>query len=350
MSVQQNLNHNSKIKVLVVDDSASIRKLLTEIITSDSELLLVGAAEDAFEAKEMVNIHQPDVITLDVEMPKVDGLRFLEVLMRARPTPVVMISTLTKANADVTLRALELGAVDYIAKPIIAQEEVFKKYCKTILRKIKMAATANVSNTRAASSVIHPVTTNASGKKIVAIGASTGGTEAIKRVLACLPSDNFAVLIVQHMPPGFTTTFANRLNSISGFTVTEAKGNENVLPGYAYLAPGDQHLSVVRRGSQLVTRLTADEKVSGHRPSVDVLFESVALSVNDKAVGVILTGMGKDGATGLLSMREAGAYTVAQDEDSCVVFGMPKEAIKQNAVVTVAKLDEIANTVVTNLT
>ncbi|WCN12490.1 chemotaxis-specific protein-glutamate methyltransferase CheB [Marinomonas mediterranea] len=344
-----NPSNNTKIKVLVVDDSASIRSLLSDIIERDSELILVAAAADAFEAKEMVNVHKPDVITLDIEMPKVDGLRFLEVLMKARPTPVVMISTLTKANADVTLRALELGAVDYIAKPVIAQEELFKKYCNTILRKIKVAAKANVLNASKALSHVSRLNTAASAKRIVAIGASTGGTEAIKRVLASLPPDNFAVLITQHMPPGFTTTFAERLNSISGFTVTEAKGNENVLPGNAYLAPGDQHLSVIRRGSQLVTRLSSTDKVSGHRPSVDVLFDSVASEVQDKAIGVILTGMGRDGADGLLSMRSTGAFTVAQDEASCVVFGMPKEAVKQNAAVTVVSLDEIANVIVNNL-
>ncbi len=339
---------NSKIKVLIVDDSELIRTILTEVISSDPSLQVVGAACDAFEARTMVNELKPDVITLDVEMPKVDGLRFLEVLMKARPTPVIMISTLTQVNADTTLRALELGAVDYVAKPSINESRLFKQYAQTIIRKVKQAAACRVipavpdtaKPTRSA-----PIKAN----RVLAIGASTGGTEAIRSVMQQIPPENFAVVIVQHMPAGFTTTYAERLNRTTGFHVIEAKGGEVVKPGTAYLAPGDYHLKVIRKGNQLVTQVFKDEKVSGHRPSVDVLFDSVADEVGKHALATLLTGMGKDGAMGLKNIHDKGAITVAQDEETCVVFGMPKEAISLGAVTKVAPLNKVGEALIASL-
>ena len=339
---------NAKIKVLIVDDSELIRKILTEVISADPSLQVVGAACDAFEARSMVNDLKPDVITLDVEMPKVDGLRFLEVLMKARPTPVIMISTLTRANADTTLRALELGAIDYVAKPTINESRLFQQYSHTIIRKIKQAAACRVvpavaNATKATSSAL------LKANRVLAIGASTGGTEAIRRVMQQLPPENFAVVIVQHMPAGFTTTYAERLNRTTGFKVVEAKGGEVVKPGTAYLAPGDYHLKVVRKGNQLLTEVFKAEKVSGHRPSVDVLFDSIADEVGKHALATLLTGMGKDGATGLKRIHDTGAYTVAQDEESCVVFGMPREAISLGAVTKVAPLHKVGEALITSM-
>lgn len=331
------------IKVLIVDDSALIRSLLSEIIRSEPEFVLVGAAPDAYLAKDLVNQYQPDVITLDVEMPKVDGLTFLDRLMKARPTPVVMISTLTERGADVTLRALELGAVDFIAKPRIDVAAGIESYRQEIISKIKNAAQAKVGN-RPVSSV-KPVKTNHGfnvSEKILAIGASTGGTEAIKTLLLALPLDCPGVLITQHMPAGFTKTFAERLNKLCPHTVKEAEENDRVLPGHIYIAPGSLHLELVRSGADFRLKLTDHDKVSGHKPSVDVLFRSVARAAGPNAVAAILTGMGKDGALGIQEIHNAGGYTIAQDEESCVVFGMPKEAINTGAVDKVCSLSDIA--------
>ncbi|TPE51548.1 chemotaxis response regulator protein-glutamate methylesterase [Maribrevibacterium harenarium] len=327
------------IRVLVVDDSELIRRILTELLNSDPTIRVVGVARDAFEAKELVTKLQPDVITLDVEMPEVDGIRFLEVLMKARPTPVIMISTLTKANADVTLKALELGAVDYIAKPVIDEISVFNRYASTVIRKVKMAAESHVSNRIG---IKHqPSVASIHANRVLAIGASTGGTEAIKAVLQQLPAKNFAVVMTQHMPAGFTTTYAARLDRITDFTVIEAQGGELIKPGHAYLAPGNLHMRVVRKGNQLYTDVFDGEKVSGHRPSVDVLFDSVAKELGKQSLATLLTGMGRDGADGLKRIHDAGGYTIAQDQASCVVFGMPREAIRLGAASAVVDLDSI---------
>lgn len=336
------------IRVLVVDDSELIRRLLTEVLNSDPEITVVGAAEDAFEAKKLVTQLSPDVITLDVEMPDVDGIRFLEVLMKAKPTPVIMISTLTRSKADVTLRALELGAVDYIAKPVIDDISMFHRYSLTIINKVKMAARSRVA-APVENRVIKRSQSSVAANRVIAIGASTGGTEAIKDVLQQLPVGNFAVVIAQHMPAGFTATYAERLNRSTGFQVIEAKGGELLKPGVAYLAPGGLHLRVVRRGSQLYTDVFDGEKVSGHRPSVDVLFDSVASEIGKYALAALLTGMGKDGADGLKKIRQAGGYTVAQDEKSCVVFGMPRKAIEIGAVCKVSPLDDVADALLEGL-
>jgi two-component system chemotaxis response regulator CheB len=337
------------IKVLVVDDSALIRSLLGTIIKAEKDMLLVGAAPDAYAARELINQFSPDVITLDIEMPKVDGLTFLEKLMKARPTPVVMISTLTEQGADATLRALELGAIDFIAKPKLDIAQGIEQYRVLILEKIRMAATAKVKKTEKAK-INNQLTMGFTGtEKIIAVGASTGGTEAIKDFLVQLPVNSPAVVITQHMPPGFTTSFAKRLDSLCRLKVQEVVGGERILPGNAYLAPGNYHLSIKRSGADYIAQLLDSERVSGHKPSVDVMFQSLSSCAAKNTVAVILTGMGKDGAAGMYNLHQNGAYTFAQDEASCVVFGMPKEAINLGGVDEVLPLNDLAAAVVKRL-
>jgi two-component system chemotaxis response regulator CheB len=337
------------IKVLVVDDSALIRSLLGTIIKAEKDLLLVGTAPDAYAARELINQFSPDVITLDIEMPKVDGLTFLEKLMKARPTPVVMISTLTEQGADATLRALELGAIDFIAKPKLDIAQGIEQYRVLILEKIRMAATAKVKKTEKAR-INSQLTMGFTGtEKIIAVGASTGGTEAIKDFLVQLPVNSPAVVITQHMPPGFTTSFAKRLDSLCRLKVQEVVGGERILPGNAYLAPGNYHLSIKRSGADYIAQLLDSERVSGHKPSVDVMFQSLSNCAAKNTVAVILTGMGKDGAAGMYNLHQNGAYTFAQDEASCVVFGMPKEAINLGGIDEVLPLNDIAAAVVKRL-
>jgi two-component system, chemotaxis family, protein-glutamate methylesterase/glutaminase len=337
------------IKVLVVDDSALIRSLLSTIIKSEKDMVLIGPAQDAYVARDLVNRYEPDVITLDIEMPKVDGLTFLEKLMKARPTPVVMISTLTEQGAGATMRALELGAIDYIAKPKLDVAQGIEEYRSLILEKIRTAAGAKV---KPAKTNIHSekLVLNYSGtEKIIAVGASTGGTEAIKEFLMQLPANSPAVVITQHMPPGFTTSFAKRLDELCKINVHEAKGGERILPGNAYLAPGNFHLSIERSGADYRTRLLDTARVSGHKPSVDVMFSSLAKCAAQNTLAVIMTGMGRDGAEGMLSLYSNGAYTLAQDEASCVVFGMPKEAINLGGVSKILHLTQLAPAVIQHL-
>ena len=337
------------IKVLVVDDSALVRSLLAEIIRAAPGLQLVGAAPDAYVARDMVNQFAPDVITLDIEMPRMDGLSFLQKLMRARPTPVVMISTLTQQGAEATLRALELGAVDFVAKPKLDVSSGIRAYSELIVEKIRMAATAKVrplASATAAPQVLEKLSQPALGslrgtEKIIAIGASTGGTEAIKDLLMQLPAAMPGIVITQHMPAGFTRTFAERLHKSTRLYVAEAKGGERILPGHAFVAPGGHHLTLVRSGADYVTRLSDAEPVHRHRPAVDVMMQSVAQVGGANVIGVLLTGMGKDGALGMQAIRAQGGYTLAQDENSCVVFGMPREAIALGAVDQVVALDEM---------
>ncbi|TPV59068.1 chemotaxis response regulator protein-glutamate methylesterase [Aestuariibacter sp. GS-14] len=330
------------ISVLVVDDSALIRSLMTQIISSHPQLRLVGTAPDAYVAKEMVKKFNPDVITLDIEMPKVDGLTFLDRLMKAKPTPVVMISTLTEKGADATMLALELGAIDFIPKPKIDVQAKFMAFQETVTSKIIAAASAKVAKRVLNQSVTQTQLSYTGTELIVGVGASTGGTEAIKDLLIRLPASFPAIVMTQHMPPGFTSSFAKRLNSMCALTVKEAQHNERLLPGHAYLAPGDRHLSVIKYGADFRTQLTDGERVSGHKPSVDVLFQSLADNVGNNAFGVILTGMGKDGADGMLAMHNKGSVTFAQDEASCVVYGMPKEAVKRGAVDQTLSIPDIA--------
>ena len=335
---------SARIKVLCVDDSALIRDLLSEIINQQPDMEVVAVAPDPLVARDLIKQHNPDVLTLDVEMPRMDGLDFLERLMRLRPMPVLMVSSLTQAGSEVTLRALELGALDFLAKPSMGIRSGMMEYGELIAEKIRAAARSRPRQVRQKDRPT-PQTLKApmmSSEKLLIIGASTGGTEAIRHVLEPLPSNAPAILITQHMPGGFTRSFAERLDKLCQIRVKEAHDGERVLPGHAYIAPGDQHLKLARSGANYVVRLDSGPPVNRHRPSVDVLFESAAQQAGRNAIGVLLTGMGKDGAAGLLAMRNAGAATVAQDEDSCVVFGMPREAIALGAADEVLPLDAIA--------
>ena len=340
-----------KTKVLIVDDSALIRSVLREIISDQPDMEVVGVAPDPLVARELIRQTNPDVLTLDVEMPKMDGLDFLERLMRLRPMPVVMVSSLTERGSETTLRALELGAVDFVAKPKISIQSGMRDYADLIADKLRTASRARVSARQRqvdAGEGVDPARTTSllrtpfgSSEKLIIIGASTGGTEAIREFLQHMPSDCPGILIVQHMPEGFTRSFAQRLDSLCRITVREAVHGERVLPGHAYLAPGHSHLLLARSGANYVTALDQGPPVNRHRPSVDVLFESAAVNAGRNALGVILTGMGKDGAAGMLKMREAGAFNVAQDEASCVVYGMPREAVAVGAVHEVAPLAQL---------
>ena len=341
-----------KTRVLVVDDSALIRSLLAEIINRTSDLHCVGAATDPLVAREMIRALNPDVLTLDVEMPRMDGIDFLTQLMRLRPMPVVMVSTLTERGADVTLRALDLGAIDFVAKPKIGLTDGIQALAQDITDKIRIAARARVRRAPSAGSIAGgapareaaaPASVGRlSTEKIIFIGASTGGTEATKELLMGLPADAPAVLITQHMPPGFTTSYAARLNSLCRIAVKEASDRERILPGHAYIAPGGRHLAVERSGANYLARVFDGDPVNRHRPSVEVLFKSAARVVGPNALGVMLTGMGADGATAMREMRDAGSYNLVQDEASCVVFGMPREAIAAGAANEVLPLARIA--------
>ena len=340
------------IKVVIVDDSALIRSILTEIINSQPGLEVVGAAPNPLVARELIKQTNPDVLTLDVEMPKMDGLDFLERLMRWRPMPVVMISSLTERGSEITMRALELGAVDFVTKPKLSIADGMREFAELIADKLRAAAQARVVRKAPAPgnaslpSLDNPLI---SSEKLIIIGASTGGTEAVKSFLMQMPSDAPGILITQHMPPGFTRSFAKRLDTLCKITVSEAQGDERILPGHAFIAPGDSHLLLARSGANYVTKLDQGPPVNRHRPSVDVLFDSAARTAGKNCVGVILTGMGKDGAVGMLRMREAGAFNFAQDEASCVVFGMPKEAIAVGGVHEIAPLSDLPGIVLEHL-
>lgn len=347
-----------KIKVLVIDDSALIRSLLTEMINQQTDMEVVGAAPDPIVAREMIKQLNPDVLTLDVEMPKMDGLDFLEKLMRLRPMPVLMVSTLTEKGSEITMRALELGATDFVTKPKSGISDGMREYTDLITDKIRIASKASVASLQRTakqgqekqatpSMLKNPLI---SSEKLLIIGASTGGTEAIKSFLLQMPSDCPGILITQHMPAGFTKSFADRLNTICKIAVSEAVDGERILPGHAYIAPGDHHLLLGRSGANYVVKLSDAAPVSRHKPSVDVLFDSAAGTAGKNAIGVILTGMGKDGAAGMAKMKQAGTYNFAQDEDSCVVFGMPKEAIAHGGVDEVLPLKDLPKAVFSQLT
>jgi len=344
-----------KIKVLIVDDSALVRRLLTEILQSDSSFDVVGTASDPYVAREKIKKLNPDVITLDVEMPRMDGITFLENLMRLRPMPVVMVSSLTQHGAEVTLRALELGAIDFVAKPRIDVAGGLGGYSDEIISKVRTAARARVGAIRSANMTAAPkfsadaVLPQASAgrrmlkttERIIAIGASTGGTEALRELLVALPPDAPGIVISQHIPAAFSGPFAQRLDQAAAMSVCEAQDGQYILPGHAYVAPGDRHLIIERDGARYRCRLNDGSPVNRHRPSVDVMFRSVAQHVGLNAMGVILTGMGDDGARGLKEMQEAGARTIAQDEASSVVWGMPGSAVKLGAADQVLSLRNI---------
>ncbi len=347
----------NKIKVLIVDDSALIRSMLTEILQSDDGIQVVGTANDPYHAREKIKKLNPDVLTLDVEMPKMDGVTFLRNLMRLRPMPVVMISSLTDKGADITLQALEAGAIDFVSKPKIDVAHTFENYSEEIIEKVKTAAMAKVQ-VRVSSKKIPEVKEKYTADKIIAkqksslhfkttdqliaIGASTGGTEALRDVITALPASAPGVVITQHIPAAFSAPFAERLNKHSKMTVCEATDKQQILPGHVYVAPGDRHLAVERSGARFICRLIEGEPVNRHIPAVDVMFRSVAQNVGANAIGVILTGMGADGAVGLKEMQETGSATIAQDERSSVVWGMPGEAVKLEAADDILPLNSIA--------
>jgi two-component system chemotaxis response regulator CheB len=340
-----------KTRVLVIDDSALIRSLLSEIINRQPDMMVAGTAPDPLVAREMIRALNPDVITLDVEMPKMDGLDFLERLMRLRPMPVVMVSTLTERGSDTTMRALELGAVDFVAKPKVDIKDGVTGLGDEICDRIRAAALAKVRRpdpdraARPRAAIAGLSDKRMSTEKLIIIGASTGGTEALREFLVELPADAPGVLITQHMPAGFTRSFAQRLDSLCRITVSEAVQGERVLPGHAYIAPGAMHMAVKRSGANYIVALSDAPPVNRHRPSVEVLFRSAAECVGPNAIGVMLTGMGKDGANAMLEMKQAGSYNFAQDEASCVVFGMPKEAIAVGAVDETVPLRDMARRV-----
>jgi len=360
-----------KIRVLIIDDSALVRKLLTEILNSDPAIEVVGAAMDPHIARQKIKDLNPDVLTLDVEMPRMDGLSFLRQLMRLRPMPVLMISSLTEEGAETTLEALALGAVDFIGKPKADLAHQLQEYSAEIIEKVKNAAGVKVQarvhkpdakteakkrdgadeemlavDSKYSATVIlkrpAKVKLMRTADKIIAIGASTGGTEALKEIFQELQVDMPAILVAQHIPPVFSSAFAKRMDLCSAMTVVEAADGQQVLPGHVYIAPGDRHLLLERDGARYRCRLNDGPPVNRHKPSVDVLFRSVAQHAGKNAIGVLLTGMGADGARGLGEMQEAGSITIAQDEKSCVVFGMPEQAIRQGGVCEIASLDRIA--------
>jgi two-component system chemotaxis response regulator CheB len=363
----------AKTRVVVVDDSALVRSMLTEIINRQPDMECIGAAADPLVAREMIRNLNPDVITLDVEMPRMDGIDFLSKLMRLRPMPVVMVSTLTERGAEVTLKALELGAIDFVAKPKIGVADGLRQLSDDITDKIRVASKARIhrlapaaGTTSAAAAgarpagapgaaaapkpaAATPLLGRLSTEKLIFIGASTGGTEATKDVLIGLPADSPAVVITQHMPPGFTRNYAARLDGLCKISVREASDGERILPGHAYIAPGGMHLSVERSGANYIARVQDGDPVNRHKPSVEVLFKSAARVVGPNAIGIMLTGMGADGAKAMREMKDAGAYCVAQDEASCVVFGMPREAINAGAVQEVLPLSKISQHVLDHL-
>ncbi|MGE5096522.1 MAG: protein-glutamate methylesterase/protein-glutamine glutaminase [Betaproteobacteria bacterium] len=338
-----------KIRVLIVDDSRMIRDVLTDILREQPDIEVVGAAADAYEARDLIRTTNPDVITLDVEMPKMNGLEFLDKLMRARPTPVVMISSFTERGSEITFRALELGAVEFVTKPKL-NEQTPDDYGDMIAEKIRAARHARLRQPRHADpeATVLPLAPKRpvprgvkTSERLIAVGASTGGTEAIREFLSGMPVDCPGIVIVQHMPENFTRMFAERLDGLCQVNVKEAEHNDPILPGHAYIAPGGKHLWVKRDQGQLLCKLSTEEPMNLHRPSVDFLFLSAARFVGADAVGVIMTGMGRDGAQGMLEMKRAGAWNIAQDEATSVIFGMPREAIELDAVHEVAPLERL---------
>ncbi len=344
------------IRVIVVDDSALVRQLLTDILNEAPDIEVVATACDPHVARERIREHNPDVITLDVEMPRMDGLTFLANLMRLRPIPVVMVSSLTERGAETTLTALELGAVDFVQKPKVDLAGTFREFSEEIHAKVRAAAQSRVRprGSSPALMTVEPkysadaVLPSMTGRnmlrttdRIIAIGASTGGTEAIREVLAALPADTPAIVIAQHIPEAFSGPFTRRMDSIAVMSVCEAKNGQYIMPGHVYIPPGDRHLLVERDGARYLCRLSDGPAVNRHRPSVDVLFRSVAQNAGPNSVGVILTGMGDDGARGLREMLDAGASTIAQDEATSVVWGMPGAAVKLGGAQQILALGRI---------
>ncbi|WP_026223859.1 protein-glutamate methylesterase/protein-glutamine glutaminase [Methylosarcina fibrata] len=353
----------NKIRVLVIDDSMLIRKILTEIFNSSSDIEVVGTAANPYIARDMIKQLNPDVLTLDIEMPQMDGITFLKNLMRLRPTPVVMISTLTEKGADVTLEALALGAVDFITKPKMDIASTLESYSEEIIGKVRTAALAKIENynnkTFAARendktpALPHlksgPVKQISLNNKIIAIGASTGGTEAIKTVVKGLPARTPPIVITQHLPAAFSESFVRHIDLVTPMKACIPKQGQIVEPGYIYLAPGDRHMKIIKEGLRFIVQLDDGEPVNRHKPAVDVMFRSLVQSAGANAVAVLLTGMGSDGASGMKEMHDAGAKTVIQDEKSSVVWGMPGTAYKLGCTDYVLPLEEVSGKILTLL-
>ncbi len=349
----------SKSTVLIIDDSALVRQMLTEILNNDPRLEVIGVAADPYIARDKIKQLKPDVLTLDVEMPKMDGITFLSNLMRLHPMPVIMVSSLTEKGAEVTLQALEIGAIDFVAKPKIDVQHGLKEYADELCDKVAGAAGAKILDTwkPTAALSVEAITKHSTDEviskkaprklktteKIIAIGASTGGTEAIKELLIRMPADSPGIVITQHIPEAFSKPFAARMDKNSAMTVFEATDGQQILPGHVYIAPGDQHLIVERSGARYIIKLNDGPPVNRHRPSVNVMFRSVAQNVGTNAIGVMLTGMGDDGASGMKEMHDNGAHTIAQDEKTSVVWGMPGEAVKHGGVDEIVPLHNITN-------
>ncbi len=354
-----NLNSGNmgKIKVLIVDDSAVVRQSLNTILSSDKSIEVIATASDPFFAAKKISVEKPDVITLDIEMPRMDGLTFLKKLMSQQPIPVVVISSLTEEGTETAIKALEFGALEIITKPQMCTKEFFEESKIKICDAVKAASKARLKQQshikpmivepKYSADAILPASNKHSMIKttdiVIAVGASTGGTDALQVFLQAMPHDTPGIIIVQHMPENFTRSFANRLNQICNITVEEAKNGDNVIRGRALIAPGNKHILLRRSGARYYVEVKDGQLVNRHRPSVDVLFRSTARYAGQNAVGIIMTGMGADGAKGLLEMKEAGADTIAQDENTCVVYGMPKEAIKLNAAKHILPLNKIAH-------
>ncbi|MCW8878782.1 MAG: chemotaxis response regulator protein-glutamate methylesterase [Kangiellaceae bacterium] len=338
--------------VIIVDDSAFIRVLLTQILDSDDGIKVVGTAEDPFDAREKIKKYNPDVITLDVEMPKMDGITFLKNLMRLRPMPVIMVSTLTQAGADITMQALNAGAFDFVGKPSTEVKDKLMLLSEELIEKVKAAGRCNTNaleKTQVSNKEKLELKKGKSRVELIAIGASTGGTEAIQNVITRLPCNLPPIVMTQHIPDVFSTSYAKRLNGEAEMPITEVRAPQLLERGHAYLAPGHMHMKVTRKQGQLWAYLSDDSPVNRHKPAVDVLFDSVADTVGDKSIGIILTGMGADGAKGLLSLKNSGAFTVAQDEESSVVWGMPGAAVKLDAAEKVLSLSQIPGYLVKKL-
>ncbi|MCK5719779.1 MAG: chemotaxis response regulator protein-glutamate methylesterase [Thiomargarita sp.] len=341
-----------KIKVLIIDDSALIRQTLTTILNSAPDIEVVASAADPYIARKKIKQFNPDVLTLDVEMPRMNGLEFLELLMRLRPMPVIMVSVFTQENANITLKALEYGAVDFISKPQIDIADTLESYATNVINKIRLAACVklqpfNKISPKYSVDVLlkkeHSNHNIKKTKKIIAIGASIGGIEAIKLILMQMPANSPSIVISQHIPAAFSSSFASRMNQVSAMTVSEAKDGEIIQPGHVYIAPGGTHL-MIQQGSksEYVCHLHQGILINRYCPSVDVLFRSVAQSAGSNAIGVILTGMGEDGATGIKEIHDTGAITIAQDENTSVVWGMPNKAIEQGGIDYILSLSDIA--------
>lgn len=335
-----------KYKVLIIDDSPLIRELLSAILSQSSELEVVGTAVDPIDAREKIKKLNPDVLTLDIEMPKMDGITFLKNLMRLHPLAVVMVSTLTEKGSNATIQALELGAIDFVAKPKADERRALNDAAEELIEKVIVAAKAKIVSQKTPQKPIKQTLTHRGKIQLISIGSSTGGIEALREVLIPLPAEMPPIVIAQHIPAKFSTSFANRMNQECELTVTEAKHQMPIEAGHVYIAPGEFHLQIQPSGGSYVCNVNQNERVNKHRPSVDVLFNSVAKHSKDKAIGIMLTGMGRDGAKGMYAMYQAGAHTVAQDQDTSVVWGMPGAAVEMGGVTEQQPLNKVSKRLV----